>query len=198
MKKYIKKNSLILGLGLSLSLLLTACNNTQVTEEIKETEEIVEETEVQEESEVLQTTDKPSLGVAAALADDDLEMEEMITYALEDEYLARDEYIKIMEVFGEVKPFVNIAEAEKTHIELLLPLFEAYDIPLPEYETDSTPYSGTLQEAYKTDVQAEIDNIKMYERFLEEDLPDDVRLVFERLLSASQKHLKAFENKANN
>ena len=64
-----------------------------------------------------------------------------------------------------IKPFVNIAKAEKTHIELLLPLFEAYDIPLPEYETDSTPYSGTLQEAYKTGVQAEIDNIKCMKDF---------------------------------
>ena len=77
MKKYFIKFSLILGLG--LSLLLTACNNTQVTEEVKETEEIVEETEVQEESDVLQTIDKPLLKVAA-MANVDLEMEEMIMH----------------------------------------------------------------------------------------------------------------------
>ena len=40
------------------------------------------------------------------MADVDLEMEEMITYTLEDEYLARDEY-KDYGSIGEVKPFVN-------------------------------------------------------------------------------------------
>lgn len=33
----------------------------------------------------------------------------------------------------------------------------------------------------------------MYKDFLKEDLPDDVELVFENLMKASEHHLKAFE-----
>ena len=43
-------------------------------------------------------------------------------------------------------------------------------------------------------VNAEIENIAMYESFLEKDLPEDVRVVFEKLQSASENHLRAFNN----
>jgi hypothetical protein len=43
-------------------------------------------------------------------------------------------------------------------------------------------------------VAGEIQNITVYGQFLEaEDLPDDVRSVFERLMPASENHLAAFE-----
>ena len=45
---------------------------------------------------------------------------------------------------------------------------------------------------------AEVHNIAMYEAFLkQEDLPDDVRAVFEALTRASGNHLRAFEQNAN-
>ena len=40
---------------------------------------------------------------------------------------------------------------------------------------------------------AEVKNIAMYEKFLDQDLPDDIRLVFANLMQASEKHLAAFE-----
>ncbi|MCK5008763.1 MAG: DUF2202 domain-containing protein [Spirochaetales bacterium] len=42
-----------------------------------------------------------------------------------------------------------------------------------------------------------MDNIAMYESFLQEDLPEDVRDLFERLQQASENHLRAFRNNLN-
>ena len=56
------------------------------------------------------------------------------------------------------------------------------DFPTPE----------NIKTALEIGVQAELDNIAMYEAFLEEDLPEDVRDVFERLMAASKNHLEAF------
>jgi hypothetical protein len=35
----------------------------------------------------------------------------------------------------------------------------------------------------------------MYETFLDQNLPDDVRIVFESLMHASENHLRAFQNR---
>ncbi len=136
------------------------------------------------------------LGAEAALADDDLDLEDMLTYTLEDEYLARDTYISVMKTFGEIRPFINIKASEETHINLLLPLFEKYELELPNYVRDETAFSGTLQEAYEAGVHAEIMNIQMYENFLKEDLPADVADAFSRLAAASEKHLATFRRQA--
>lgn len=53
---------------------------------------------------------------------------------------------------------------------------------------------SSLQESDEIGVEAEIRNIEMYESFLKEDLPEDVRIVFENLKRASESHLRAFEN----
>jgi hypothetical protein len=50
-----------------------------------------------------------------------------------------------------------------------------------------------LKSAFETGVEAEIDNIKMYEKFLTAKLPDDIRDTFERLKKASGNHLRAFQ-----
>jgi rubrerythrin len=51
-----------------------------------------------------------------------------------------------------------------------------------------------LKSAFETGVQADIDNIAMYDSFLARSLPEDVREVFKRLRAASKKHLRALQN----
>jgi hypothetical protein len=140
-------------------------------------------------------TQSEGFGSAGALADENLTVESMMAYAIQDEYTARSEYEAIMVTFGEQRPFSNIILAEETHIEELLALYEVYGYDVPE--DDSSLYvvvPDSLLEAYETGVQAEINNIAMYASFLEQDLPDDVRAVFESLSAASENHLAAFEN----
>jgi len=125
-------------------------------------------------------------------------LEEMLNFALQDEYLAKAEYEVIQEVFGVDNPFSNIMQAEITHQELLLGLFEAYGFEVPENTAmDHVVIPETLQETYETGVAAEIANIAMYESFLSrDDLPQDVRDAFTDLMNASQSHLEAFTRNA--
>lgn len=137
-------------------------------------------------------------GSTGALNDTEYTLEEMLTYAIEDEYAAQAEYDAIMNSFGTVSPYTNISKAEQKHISALLPLFETYGVVVPENEAASlVTVPGTLAESYTIGIEAEENNIAMYDRFLKEDLPDDVRIVFENLKAASEKHLAAFERNAD-
>ncbi|MGD9910326.1 MAG: DUF2202 domain-containing protein [Candidatus Izemoplasmatales bacterium] len=121
-------------------------------------------------------------------------LEEMLTYAIQDEYLAQAEYNAIIDTYGAVKPFTNIVLAEQTHINLLLPLFETYGIEVPVNDAYlNVVIPDSLTSALATGVDAETANIAMYETFLAQaDLPEDVATVFTYLVSASQSHLDSF------
>lgn len=136
-----------------------------------------------------------SFGSIGASNDTDYTLEEMLNYAIEDEYMAKAEYEAIINEFGSGRPFTNLINAEKTHIELLLPLFENYGFVVPEdIAQDKVLLPETLEETYSIGVEAELNNIEMYQIFLEEDLPEDVEIVFAQLAKASENHLKAFQN----
>ena len=138
------------------------------------------------------------IGAAGASADNEYSLEEMLVYAMEDEYLAQAEYDVIMDTYGVVKPFSNIIKAEATHISLLDSLFEEYDVSVPEKDWESlVVVPKTLDAAYAIGVAAEEKNIAMYESFLKEKLPEDVREVFEALMNASEKHLVAFQRQVD-
>jgi len=127
-----------------------------------------------------------------------LSIEQMLTYSIQDEFLARAEYELIMEEYGSIRPFTNIMAAEQRHIEWVTELFEAYGYTVPEDTArQHVVLPDDLKSSFETGVQAEIDNIAMYETFLREDLPDDVRDLFERLKQASENHLRAFRNNLN-
>lgn len=132
-------------------------------------------------------------GAGAALMDEDLTLEEMLNYALQDEYLARQRYQLVTDTLGEFVPFTNIVRAERQHIMALIPLFQEYGFTVPADKSEAYAVaSETLLEAGKAGEQAEIDNIAMYERFMEEDIPVEVYDVFANLRDASLNHLEAF------
>ncbi|UCZ53883.1 DUF2202 domain-containing protein [Bacillus shivajii] len=132
-------------------------------------------------------------GAKGALLAQEVTVEEALVYALQDEYLAQARYDAVIDKFGEVRPFMKIKESEKHHIHSLLPLFKMFKTKVPE--DDAKKYvtaPETLKEAYQDGVEAEIENIDMYERFLEiKDLPEEARAVFQKLSDASRKHLEA-------
>lgn len=133
-------------------------------------------------------------GAMGALSATTLTLPQMLTYALQDEYLAQARYDNILRTFGSIRTFTRIKEAELRHVNALLPLFTRYQVPLPEDESQSfvtTPES--IKAAYAAGTQGEIDNISMYERFLSHNIPNDVRTVFSQLRNASLNHLEAFE-----
>ncbi|WP_010284880.1 ferritin family protein [Bacillus timonensis] len=133
-------------------------------------------------------------GAKGALSASVLTLPQMLTYALQDEYLAQARYDDILKSFGYIRTFAQIKEVEKRHIDALLPLFQRYQVPLPEDISQNfvtTPES--IKAAYAAGVQGEIDNISMYNKFLSLTIPNDVRTVFSQLRNASLNHLAAFE-----
>jgi len=121
-------------------------------------------------------------------------LKEVLTEALDDEYKARAMYRKVIDQFGPVRPFVNIVEAEERHIAVLLPLFGKYRIAPPKDKwTQIVRVSDTVLEACQAGVDAEIENIAMYDRLLAAVQEEDVVRVLTNLQSASrERHLPAF------
>ena len=120
---------------------------------------------------IMASEDEGEYGAAAVSEGETYTIEEMLVYAIQDEYMAEASYLAIMDAYGTIKPFTSISKAEDR-------------IELP----------ASLAESFEKGVAGEIENISVYGQFLgAEDLPDDVRSVFERLMAASEKHLAAFE-----
>lgn len=137
-------------------------------------------------------------GAKGALSDKDLSINDMLIYAVQDEYLAHGEYLAIIDKFGNQKPYVNIMSAEETHLAYLKEVYLSYGIDFPADESaDHVVIPENLLEAAKTGVLAEIDNIAMYELFLTYDLPENVYKVFSALKSGSESHLLAFQKQVD-
>jgi hypothetical protein len=89
-------------------------------------------------------------GAEAAKADSNLTLQDMLTYAIQDEYLARARYSLVIEKFGEQRPFSNIFSAEETHISHLTPLFKKYNVALPaDNSKDYTKVPTSIKKALK-------------------------------------------------
>ena len=96
--------------------------------------------------------------------------------------------------FGDVRPFVNIVEAEARHFAALLFFFEKYGITSPANRwAAKPPRFPNLHDACVVAVQVEIDNVKLYDRALESTQRPDILAVYQALQSASlDRHLPAF------
>lgn len=139
---------------------------------------------------------EPGYGAVGSFENPESELEQMLVYAIQDEYLAKAEYEHLINELDAGTPFTNIIKAEENHISMLVPLFETYGFEVPEdTSADHIISVGSITQALEAGVQAEIDNIAMYENFLETDIPDDVRTIFIQLRDASKSHLTAFERK---
>ena len=122
------------------------------------------------------------------------QLETKLNRALMDEYHARNTYRKIIDTFGSVRPFSNIVEAEQAHINFLLPLYEKYSIPVPaEPPPPDIMPPASMKVACRIAVQAEEENISLYDDLLEGTEESDVIEVFRQLQAASRDHhLPAF------
>lgn len=139
-------------------------------------------------------------GSRAAAADTDLSVEDMLRYAIQDEYLARAEYAAIIKKFGSFNPFANIIRAEESHISWLVDAYKGARLAVPD---DLAPSLVTPPEsqkaAYQAGVEAEIANIAMYDSFIASPLTaraenPSLKALLIRLRDASKNHLGAFRN----
>jgi hypothetical protein len=132
--------------------------------------------------------------MSAISALDDIERK-ALQEALDDEYKAYTTYDQVIRDFGSVRPFINIVEAEARHISALLSLFENYKIAAPANRWPGrVSRFSSVHEACVASVQAEIDNVAIYDRALKTTRRTDILSVYQALRSASQdRHLPAFQ-----
>ena len=116
--------------------------------------------------------------------------------ALDDEYRAEATYAAVIDAFGPVRPFVNIIEAERRHADRVKADMDrlgiTYDRDNPHLGKIAAPTS--LLAACEQGVDAEIENIALYDRLLPTIEDASVLATLTALQRASQeKHLPAFE-----
>jgi rubrerythrin len=116
--------------------------------------------------------------------------------ALDDEYRAEATYAAVMAAFGEVRPFVNIIEAERRHAARVKGEMDrlgiGYDPANPHIGKLTAPAS--LLAACEQGVAAEIENIALYDKLLPTVQDAQVRETLAALQAASRdRHLPAFQ-----
>ncbi len=119
--------------------------------------------------------------------------------ALQDEYRALATYGAANLAYGDLRPFSRIVEAEDRHVTAVSHLLEKRGVDAPEWDsaTYPVPEDFTLLEfadACQVGLEAEQNNVAMYEGFLALTLPADVASVFSTLKSVSEiNHSGAFD-----
>lgn len=133
---------------------------------------------------------------------------EMLTFIVQEEKLSHDLYVQLAQTSG-ARQFANIVNSETTHISLVQGLLVSYNIVDPtiglaegEFVNqdlqalyDSLLVSGSVDRAgaIAAGIAVEEKDIADLEVMLATDLPSDVAVILERLLSGSQNHLAAFQ-----
>lgn len=122
------------------------------------------------------------------------DLEEILRDALEDERKAEATYAAVIEKFGEVRPFINIIDAERRHSAAIERQMTRLGFVIPANHWEGKGEApATLVEACSMAVEAEIENIALYDRLLPAIADDVVRQVLQNLQDASRdNHLPAF------
>lgn len=134
-------------------------------------------------------------GSGAANKDNSLTLEEMLQYAIEDEYMKRKRYELICQLFKVESPFYEMSKTETTNILKLIELFSKYNVPVTQDKSlDYIKTPKTLLEGYDLSIKGELNNAAMYDKFLEDSsLNEDVKKVFKELKNISNKQIKVLQ-----
>lgn len=182
MKKRILTKILIIII-LSLSVGYTGCNFSMRNEPINKEGAVF----------TLEDIAVNGWGSGAANQDNNLTIEKMLKYALEDEYIKRTRYELICDKFDVKEPFYTMSKSETANIMKLITLFSKHNITIPadrSIEYIKTP--KTLMEGYSLSIKGEENNAAMYEKFLKDNSIDvDMKEVFIKLISSSRENMKS-------
>jgi len=130
-----------------------------------------------------------------------------LVFMREEEKLARDVYMAMSESW-DIPIFANISRSETSHMEAVLGLLEKYNISDPVsdqkpgvftnqvftdlYQTLRKQGENNLVDALKAGAFIEETDIADLRDRMKESDNEDIKLVYENLLQASYRHLRAF------
>lgn len=123
-----------------------------------------------------------------------MSLETILLDALEDERKSKATYAAVIESFGPVRPFINIIEAERRHADAIerQMLRLGFKIPQNPWE-DGTKPPASLIAACEQAIDAEIENIALYDQLIPNIEDQIVQNVLQNLQNASRNnHLPAF------
>jgi len=126
------------------------------------------------------------------LSEDEIEA---LDLTINDEFKAEATYQKVLYTFGEIRPFSNIINAEKKHSDALSEIYYKYSLDIPANDWyNKVPDFDSVQEACQAGVEAEIENVALYDDLFAKVDNQDILAVFTSLRDASQNsHLPAFK-----
>ena len=118
-----------------------------------------------------------------------------LTRALSDERDAQHRYEAVMKKHGRRRPFSRIIEAEHRHEEALVRHFKRKGIAVPKREEPKVvSVADSFVEACRRAIEAEKENVALYDALLKEVTDQGVRKTMQKLRAASLKrHLPAFQ-----
>lgn len=125
----------------------------------------------------------------------DVDLATILRDALEDERKAEATYAAVIDHFGPVRPFINIVEAEKRHSAAIERQMQRLGLAIPEglWQPDKVDPPVSLAAACALAIEAEIENIALYDRLIPQIGDASVREVLQNLQDASRNnHLPAF------
>jgi hypothetical protein len=146
------------------------------------------------QTETTPSADVQTYGAKSALVDDSLTVDKMLQYAIQDEYLIRSHYESYILAFGDIPPFSNLKDTEDYHIEELKKLFKAYTLDVSEdFSKDYIVKAPDANSAIQNAIDRDLQNVDMYQKFLEMDLPIDIFNTFSMLRADSMMHTEELE-----
>lgn len=115
--------------------------------------------------------------------------------AMLEEYGALNLYTAVLNQFGSIIPFSNVARSETQHVATLRQLFVKYGLAVPANPGLTPPPTfASVQAACQAGVDAEIADAALYDELLAVTDNRDVVQVYRNLQAASlNNHLPAFE-----
>ena len=138
---------------------------------------------------------------------------EGLIFMVEEEKVARDVYEYLYAKWN-LSIFSNIAKAEQQHMDAVIALLEKYDLDYSAtlqtrgsfendelqslYDTLTVRGEASVVEALEVGKLIEEVDIEDLEGLVADDIPEDLKVVYENLLKGSYNHLSAFTNQLSN
>ncbi len=119
---------------------------------------------------------------------------QILRIACYDEYKANAYYQKVLDTYGVVAPFSDIAQVEVKHSTMIKDLCPKYNVTPPINDWyDKIKIGNTLTKCCQDSVDLEVENIEMYDNLLTYVAYDDIRDIFYKEQASSYNyHLPAF------
>lgn len=112
--------------------------------------------------------------------------------ALADEWRADDTYTSLAATYG--RPFQRLERAEERHADLLMRLLATHGHGVPARAAPVNTTAASATDACSLAIEAEKENVALYDELLAASPPADVRCVYEHLRSLSaERHIPALE-----